>query len=192
MEFVLFGLVALSVWMTVLVEATSVGSEEVITDFWNLDSRSILSRAGALEEGRSRFHSAVDALQFPDSCDDVHFCHCQYAVGPAGLFAKLHSRSLCLLQSVLRNCTLIDMSNDKLSPGDSYLTSECTSSNATSVWECYFQPLTHCPYVVGVSKSKRLSINGHNSGCSFIEDKAAKLEEAGRSVVGVRIPIRLK
>ena len=171
----LYALVVVSSVLGVLSESgsahrdiTTGNAGGVLTDLWDLTKRPPHARAGALEDGRRRFHDALDALQNPKSCDNVTFCHCRYADGFAGLFSKLHSRAQCALASVLRNCTLIDLPKDRIAGERQYTTTECQQSNASSQWECYFKPLTPCQLKTASHKTQEIILPGAAKGCESV------------------------
>ena len=97
---------------------------------------------------RKAFHDAIVLNQQPADCLSRKMCTCKSSHGQ--LFSELHGEVTCLLQAVLRNCTLTHFMGGGHDPGPAKEPlsnpNECKSQQLR---ECYLQPLSTCNKSLG-------------------------------------------
>eukprot|EP00899_Mesostigma_viride_P010385 jgi/Mesvir1/19348/Mv10402-RA.1 len=101
--------------------------------------------------GRQTWHDAIIANQIPRDCGSRQMCACvQKASGP--LFARVHGEAACLIEAVVRDCTLVTVwfgATGGRAHGSTFtwqkdkeaLIDTCPSQR---LHDCYLQPLSTC------------------------------------------------
>eukprot|EP00899_Mesostigma_viride_P002966 jgi/Mesvir1/12670/Mv17949-RA.1 len=99
--------------------------------------------------GRQAWHDAIIVNQMPRDCGSRQLCACvQKASGP--LFARLHGEAACLIEAVIRDCTLVTAwfgvggahgSTFTRQKDKEALIDTCPPQR---LHDCYLQPLSTC------------------------------------------------
>ena len=91
------------------------------------------------DPGRQRWHDAILQAQEPSqsSCATRRLCSCR--VGHGQLWSRVHGEAVCLLEAMVRNCTLTDVVN-----ADKQMLLEPRFCTSMRLRECYLRPLSTC------------------------------------------------